>query len=52
MEEGSRDANTRALEKVKAMLAAYEAPPIDPAIDEALKAFIAEREAELPEGVA
>ncbi len=52
VEEGSRDANARALEKVAAMLAAYEAPPIDPAIDEALKAFIAEREAELPEGVA
>jgi trimethylamine--corrinoid protein Co-methyltransferase len=30
-------------------LAAYEAPPIDPAIDEALRAFIDRRMAELPD---
>ena len=31
------------------MLAAYEAPELDPAIDEALRAFIAKRMEELPD---
>jgi trimethylamine:corrinoid methyltransferase-like protein len=31
------------------MLAAYEAPEIDPVIDEALRAFINNRMAELPD---
>ncbi|MEM7041331.1 MAG: trimethylamine methyltransferase family protein [Pseudomonadota bacterium] len=49
--EGQKDATDRAIEKVKAMLAAYQPPPLDPAIDEALMAFIAEREAVLPDSV-
>jgi trimethylamine--corrinoid protein Co-methyltransferase len=31
------------------MLGSYEAPPLDPAIDEALRAFIDQRMAELPD---
>ena len=49
--EGSKDADTRAREKVREMLGAYEEPGLDPAIDEALKDFIARRETELPEGI-
>ena len=33
------------------MLRAYEPPPMDEAVDEALREYIAKREAELPEGV-
>ena len=49
--EGKKDANDRAIEKVKTMLENYRAPDLDPAIDEALKSFIAEREAVLPDSV-
>jgi trimethylamine--corrinoid protein Co-methyltransferase len=31
------------------MLDSYEAPPLDPAIDEALKDFMARRKAEFPD---
>ncbi len=48
--EGARDANTRALETARQMLDRYEPPPLDPAIDEALRAFIRMREAELAAG--
>jgi trimethylamine--corrinoid protein Co-methyltransferase len=33
----------------KKMLASYEAPAIDPGLDEALNAFIAERKASMPD---
>ena len=46
--EGALDANQRAIEKAKQMLAQYEPPSLDPSIDEAVRAFIAEREAVLP----
>ena len=49
--EGSIDANTRAIARCEEVLARYEAPPLDPGIDEALQDFIRRREAELPEGV-
>ncbi|MCH7942835.1 MAG: trimethylamine methyltransferase family protein [Proteobacteria bacterium] len=49
--EGSRDANTRAGERVRKMLANYQAPEMDPAIDEALLAFMARRRSELPKDV-
>ena len=49
--EGARDLNTRATERAKQVLARYEAPPLDPALDEALLAFIAKRKAELPNTV-
>jgi len=49
--EGARDLNERATVKAKQVLARYEAPPLDPSIDEALLAFIAKRKAELPNNV-
>ena len=49
--EGARDATERARETARRMLDAYEAPPLDPGIDEALKDFIARRKTELPDGV-
>lgn len=49
--EGEFDANARALVTARRMLDEYEAPPLDPGIDEALCAFIAKRKAELPDDV-
>jgi len=51
MAEGSRDAYTRANGIWKKWLADYEAPPLDPGIDEALKAFIAEKKASMPDAM-
>jgi trimethylamine--corrinoid protein Co-methyltransferase len=42
-EDGGKDSMTLASDKVEKMMSEYVQPPIDPAIDEALKAFIAER---------
>src|SRR5690606_7287111 len=50
--EGARDAYQRANGMWKKMLANYEAPAIDPGIDEALKAFIAERKNSMPDAFA
>ena len=47
--EGGKDAATRANALWKSMLAAYQAPPIDPGVDEALNAFIAETKESMPE---
>jgi len=47
--EGSLDAYQRANRLWKEMLASYEEPGIDPAIDEELQAFIAERKASVPD---
>ncbi|HFA59579.1 MAG TPA: trimethylamine methyltransferase, partial [Rhodospirillales bacterium] len=47
--EGGRDAATRALEAARALLEEYEAPPLDPGVAEALAAYVARREEELPE---
>jgi len=49
LEDGSRDAAQRANAVWKRMLAEYEAPPIDPAVDEALLDFIARRKAAFPD---
>ncbi len=49
--EGALDANTRGLTAARRALETYEAPPMDPAVEEELQAFIAKREAVLPEGV-
>jgi trimethylamine--corrinoid protein Co-methyltransferase len=46
-EAGSKDMQQRAYELWNRMLAEYEAPPIDPAIDEALLVFIARRKASM-----
>lgn len=47
--EGAVESNERARKRVAEMLAAYEAPALDPAIDEALRGFIAKRMEELPD---
>jgi trimethylamine--corrinoid protein Co-methyltransferase len=49
MEEGSKDAATRANAVWKKMLAEYEAPPLDPGIDEALRDFIERKKATMPD---
>lgn len=49
--EGAQDANTRAMATAQKMLGEYEAPPLDPGIDDGLKDFIARRRRELPDGV-
>ena len=49
--DGALDANQRALRRAQEMLRSYEPPPMDEAMDEALRAYIAKREEELPEGV-
>lgn len=46
--EGGKDTNTRALEKARQQLQDYEQPRLDPAVDEALQAFIRKRESEIP----
>jgi trimethylamine--corrinoid protein Co-methyltransferase len=48
-EDGSLDVAQRANKVWKRMLAEYEAPPIDPGIDEALVEFIARRKGSFPD---
>jgi trimethylamine--corrinoid protein Co-methyltransferase len=50
-EEGAQDAAQRANRIWKERLAAYEPPPIDDAIDEELREYVARRNAELPDTV-
>jgi len=47
--EGSQDTAQRANTIWKRQLAEYQAPPIDPGVDEALRAFIDQRKAGLPD---
>jgi trimethylamine--corrinoid protein Co-methyltransferase len=49
MAEGSKDMAQRANAQWKKMLAEYEAPAIDPGVDEALRAFIEEKKASMPD---
>ncbi len=51
-EDGALDTAQRANRVWKKMLAEYEEPPLDPAIDEALLAFIAQRKASMPDALA
>lgn len=46
--EGGLDTTARALRHAKKLLADYEAPPLDPGIDEALRDYIARRTREIP----
>jgi trimethylamine--corrinoid protein Co-methyltransferase len=47
--EGSQDLAQRAHTRWKKLLAEYEAPAIDPAVDEALLAYIARRKGSMPD---
>ena len=49
--EGENDMDARGRAKARALLASYEPPPLDPAIAEALTAYITRRERELPDSV-
>lgn len=49
VETGSLDMATRANKKWKAMLAAYDAPPLDEGIDEALRDYVARTKASMPD---
>jgi trimethylamine---corrinoid protein Co-methyltransferase len=49
LEDGGLDAAQRANKVWKRMLAEYEAPPIDPGIDEALLEYIVKRKASFPD---
>ena len=48
-ERGSKDAQARAFDRWKQLLEQYQAPPIDAALDEALRDFVARRKRELPD---
>ncbi|TCP60556.1 trimethylamine--corrinoid protein Co-methyltransferase [Rhodovulum bhavnagarense] len=48
-EEGARDTSMLAADRVRALLARYEAPAIDPGLKEALEEFVSRRKAELPD---
>ena len=50
-DEGERDIVVRANATWKKMLADYQAPALDPGIDEALQAFMAKRKEALPDNV-
>jgi trimethylamine--corrinoid protein Co-methyltransferase len=47
--EGGKDAATRGREAALAALEGWVEPSLDPSVDEALRAFIAKREAEIPD---
>lgn len=49
--EGGLDTNARGLARAREMLDRYEAPELDAAVEEELRAFVARREAELPDAV-
>jgi trimethylamine--corrinoid protein Co-methyltransferase len=46
--EGAHEINARALKRVGDLLGDYEEPKLDPGVDEALQAYIAKREREIP----
>ncbi|SFP63232.1 trimethylamine methyltransferase family protein [Tranquillimonas alkanivorans] len=50
-EEGARDTATLAAARVEKMLADYQQPPLDPAVDEALTAYVAERKASMSDAI-
>lgn len=45
--DGAQDANARGTEAARKALREYEEPPLDPAVDEALREFITRREREI-----
>ena len=48
-DEGMKDAPQRASERCKRLLAEYEQPRLDPAVDEELNAFVSRRKGERPD---
>lgn len=48
-EEGARDTETLAAERVKKLLADYQQPELDPGISEALHDFVARKKASMPD---
>lgn len=50
-EEGARDTQTLATARVADRLAGFQAPPIDPAVAEALSAYVDQRKASLPDAI-
>lgn len=48
-DDGAKDTQTLAATKVKQMLSDYRAPAIDPQIESALKAYVAEKKASVPD---
>ncbi|MCB1638781.1 MAG: trimethylamine methyltransferase family protein, partial [Thiothrix sp.] len=46
--DGSLDVNQRAVQKARQLLDDYQEPALDPAVDEALRDYIARRETEIP----
>ena len=49
--EGEKDTNQRGVEKIKSMLAEYEEPALDAAVDEALRDYVTKREREIGDRV-
>ena len=49
LSDGAEDTAVRALKKARAMLAEYEAPPLDPGVEEALRDYMTRRMREIPE---
>ncbi|MFZ5751158.1 MAG: trimethylamine methyltransferase family protein [Pseudomonadota bacterium] len=48
-EEGARDTVALARARVAKMLGDYQKPPIDPAVEEALRAYVAQKKAAMPD---
>ncbi|MEM6479689.1 MAG: trimethylamine methyltransferase family protein, partial [Pseudomonadota bacterium] len=48
-DEGARDTQALASARVEKLLAAYEAPALDPAINEALNAYVTQKKASMPD---
>ncbi|MBU2982286.1 trimethylamine methyltransferase family protein [Lentibacter algarum] len=48
-DEGARDTRTLAATRVDTLIAQYQAPPLDPEINAALEAFVAEKKASMPD---
>ena len=48
-EEGARDTQALAAARVEKLLSDYQQPMLDPATDEALKAYMAKRKEEMPD---
>ncbi|MGI9424816.1 MAG: trimethylamine methyltransferase family protein, partial [Hyphomicrobiaceae bacterium] len=49
VENGEKDIQKRAHELWTSILAGYEAPQLDPAVDDALKAYVSERKDSMPD---